>query len=150
MRSFYGVVLSKGSTIKRLLALSLLLCLLSSLIPIGTIQAQTPPPSALGKLDPVLAQALNGSDTLIWPDPGRGTVRVLVQTNGVISASLTSAIYQYGGQVVRRFSSINCLLAELPKSRVLDLASRSDVERMSPDHLAVQSASHLEIATGAD
>src|SRR5262245_15413654 len=124
-----GVVLSKRSAIKRLLSLSLLLCLLSSLVPLGSIQAQTPPPNALGKRDPTLAHALNSSTTLIWSDPSRNTVRVLIQSYGSISSGLTSAIYSAGGQVVRKFSTINALLAEVPKNKVLSLAARSDVER---------------------
>jgi len=51
---------------------------------------------------------------------------------------------------VRQFTSIDGLLADLPINKLLSIAARSDVDRMSADHLSQQSASHLEVATGAE
>jgi hypothetical protein len=53
-----------------------------------------------------------------------------------------------GGAVLNRFVSINGIQAWLPKSKILDIANRSDVERMTPDHIAEKSVSKLEIAVG--
>src|SRR5215831_1352599 len=122
--------------------------LLAVALPRAQLQAQQP--SAFSKLSVALQQELTGSDLLVWSNPSRGTVRVLIQTFGPVSADLLLAITLNGGLVVRKFSSINGLLAELPKNNVLAIAARTDVERMSADHLAQQSSSHLEAATGAD
>src|SRR5215212_2247040 len=102
------------------------------------------------KLSPPLRQALATSDTLVWSDPSRQTVRALVQSVGPVSSGLLSAIRANGGTVLRQFSSIKGFLAELPKNRILTIAARPDVERMSADHLAQKNASHLEATTGTD
>src|SRR5690242_160994 len=104
----------------------------------------------LDKLSLALQQALGSNDAQVWANPSRQTVRTLVQSNGPVTSALRSAITQAGGTIVRQFTSIDGLLAELPKSRLLDIAARDDVERLSADHLAQQSASHLEAATGTD
>src|SRR5204863_6617597 len=80
----------------------------------------------------------------------RLTVRALIQTNGPVTNALKSAVTSAGGSIVRQFTSINGVLVDLPKNRLLTIAGRSDVERISADHLAQQSSSHLEVATGAD
>jgi hypothetical protein len=77
-------------------------------------------------------------------------VRALIQSNGPVSSALITAIRGAGGSVVRQFTSINGLLADLPINKLLSIAGRSDVDRMSADHLSQQSASHLEVATGTD
>ncbi|MFL6214530.1 MAG: S8 family serine peptidase [Blastocatellia bacterium] len=106
--------------------------------------------SPLDKLSLALQQALGNNDAAVWANPSRQTVRALIQSNGPVTSSLRQAITQAGGNVVRQFTSIDGLLVELPKSSLLDIATRDDVERLSADHLAQQSASHLEAATGAD
>ncbi|HEX8185537.1 MAG TPA: hypothetical protein VF747_12315, partial [Blastocatellia bacterium] len=135
---------------RRLLALCLMLVLLGVALPIARTRVQAASPDPVTKLSPALQRALNSNELLVWSDPSRQTVRALVQTSGPVSNSLITAVRSVGGSVVRQFSSINGLLAELPKSSLLTIAGRSDVERMSADHLAQQSASHLEVATGAD
>ena len=148
-----GVLLSKRSRLRRLVALCLLSSVFCALFQLGSLHAQTPPAGTvppISKLAPALAAVLGTSDTLVWSDPSKQTVRVLIQTYGPVSASLLTAVSQNGGKVVHQFTSINAVLVELPKKHVLDIAARADVERMSPDHLAVQSASSLEVATGAD
>src|SRR5262249_26071125 len=55
-----------------------------------------------------------------------------------------------GGSVVRQFVSINAVLAALPISSLLTIADLPQVERITADHLARQTSSHLEAATGAD
>lgn len=104
----------------------------------------------LAKLSFALQQSLNNNDAQVWANPSRQTVRALIQTNGPVTTALRLSIIAAGGTVVRQFSSIDGLLAELPKSRLLDIAGRNDIERISADHLAQQSASHLEAATGTD
>jgi len=133
----------------RLLAITLALALLCASIPIARTRADNPP-TPISKLSLALQQALNSNVSLVWQDPSRQTVRALVQSNGPVTSSLKSAITSAGGLVVRQFSSINGLLVDLPKNSLLTIAARSDVERMSADHLAQQSSSHLEVATGAD
>ncbi|HEX8087520.1 MAG TPA: hypothetical protein VF762_01625, partial [Blastocatellia bacterium] len=133
---------------RRLLTLWLMFILLGAALPIDGARAQATSP--ITKLSPALQRALNSNDMLVWSDPSRRTVRALIQTVGPVSPGLITAVRSSGGSVVRQFTSIYGLLAELPKSSLLTLASRSDVERMSADHLAQQSASHLEVATGAD
>ncbi|HKP11708.1 MAG TPA: S8 family serine peptidase [Blastocatellia bacterium] len=130
-------------------ALCMTLAVLSVTLPRS--QAQAPSTGGpLGKLSLALQQSLNNNDARVWANASRQTVRALIQTNGAVTAALRQAITLAGGTVVRQFSSIDGLLAELPKSRLLDIAGRADVERISADHLAQQSASHLEAATGAD
>jgi subtilisin family serine protease len=136
------------NTSRRLLTSLLSLILLSGLLPLGGTRADLA--AATAKLSGALREALTSNVSSVWLDPSRQTVRALIQTNGPVSSALTNAIGQAGGSVVRRFSSIDGLLADLPKSKLLAIAGRSDVERISADHLAQQSASHLEAATGAD
>ncbi|HEY9231687.1 MAG TPA: S8 family peptidase, partial [Blastocatellia bacterium] len=134
---------------RSVIALGMTLALLSvTLLPRS--HAQTSQPNPINKLSTALQQALTSNDALIWSSPSRQTVRALIQTNGPVSAALSLAITVAGGTVVRQFTSIDGLLAELPKSQVLNIAGRDDIERISADHLAQQSASHLETATGAD
>src|SRR6266478_547677 len=130
-----------------LLTLVLTFTLVFALLPPGRTQAQA---SAITKLSVALQQALNSNVSTVWLDPSRQRVRTLIQTNGPVASALITAIGVAGGTVVRQFTSINGLLADLPKSNLLAIAARSDVQRMSADHLAQQSASHLEVATGAD
>src|SRR6266404_6828680 len=133
----------------RLLAVTLALTLLCAAMPIARTRADNPP-SPISKLSLALQQALNSNVSQVWQDPARQTVRALIQSNGPVTSSLTRAITSAGGLVVRQFSSINGILVDLPKNSLLTIAARSDVERMSADHLAQQSSSHLEVATGAD
>src|SRR5438094_926450 len=141
---------------RRFIAMCLTLVLLSTLLPLNQLQARqsysgTGSTGTLSKLSPALQAGIQDSyQSCVWSDQSRKTVRVLIQTFSPISSSLLTAIVSAGGTVVRQFTSINGLLAELPKSSVLTIAARSDVERMTADHLAQKSASHLEVATGAD
>ena len=131
------------------IALCVALAVLSVTMPRS--HAQSPSTGGpLGKLSFALQQSLNNNDAQVWANPSRQTVRALIQTNGPVTTALRLSVIAAGGTVVRQFSSIDGLLAELPKSRLLDIAGRADVERISADHLAQQSASHLEAATGAD
>src|SRR5205085_5535275 len=121
------------------------------MLPLPRSHAQSPLTlGPLNKLSVALQQALTSNDAQVWSSPSQQTVRTLIQTNGPVSAALRSAITAAGGSVVRQFTSIDGLLAELPKSQVLAVAARDDIERLTADHLAQQSASHLETATGAD
>jgi serine protease AprX len=133
---------------RRLLAATLTLALVCAAIPIGRTHADNPAP--ISKLSLALQQALNSNVSQVWQDTSRQTVRALVQSNGPVTSSLTRAITSAGGSVVRQFTSINGVLVDLPRNRLLTIAARSDVERISADHLAQQSSSHLEVATGAD
>src|SRR5262245_37433301 len=105
--------------------------------------------STESKISPALSQALSSNLESVWSDSTRQSVRVIIQSRGPVSPLLLGAILLQGGTVVRQFSSLDAVLVELPKSRVLAIAGRSDVDRMSPDHLAQQTASHLEAASGA-
>jgi serine protease AprX len=135
---------------QRTLALCLALVLIGTALPIARPRAQAAPPDPITKLSPSLQQVLDSDDLLVWSDPSRRTVRTLIQTIDPVSSGLLASVRSAGGSVVRQFSSIYGVLVELPKNNLLAIASRSDVERMSADHLAQQSASHLEVATGAD
>ena len=134
----------------RLFTIFLVLVLISVTLPTAGTRAQSGQVPPESKVSPSLLQALGSNQLLVWSNPSRQTVRVLIQTVGPTPNSFTTAINQAGGSVVRRFTSINGVLAELPKNRVLSIAARNDVERISADHLAQQSASHLEAATTAD
>ena len=126
----------------------LTLTLLCAMMP--TIPVRADLSSSQSKLSPALQQALTSNQSLVWLDPSKQTVRTLIQSYGPVSSALTKAIKAAGGTVVRQFTSINGLLVDLPKSQLLTIAARSDVEHLSADHLAQQTASHLEAATGAD
>ncbi|HET9529446.1 MAG TPA: hypothetical protein VFQ92_03790, partial [Blastocatellia bacterium] len=66
----------------------------------------------INKLSPALRLVLNTGETLVWSDPSRQTVRVMVQSAGPVSSALLSAVRSAGGTVVRQFSSIDGFLAE--------------------------------------
>src|SRR5690242_15850795 len=139
--------LTKGRG-RKLLTIALTLVLVFGLLPLTRTQAVVAAP--ISKLSAALQQALNSTVSTVWSDPSRQRLRVLIQSNGPFSSSLNTAIIASGGTIVRQFTSINGVLADLPKNQVLTLAARTDVDRMSADHLAQMSASHLEVATGAD
>ena len=147
MTKLFSRISNKGLSARKFFALCLTLALLSTLLPITRSHAQS---NATNKLSLALQQVLGANNLLVWSDPSKRTVRTLIQTNGPVSSALITAVTRAGGTVVRQFSSINGMLVELPKNQVLSIASRSDVERMTGDHLAQQSASHLEAATLAD
>ena len=147
MTKLFSRISNIGLSARKFFALCLTLALLSTLLPLTRSYAQG---NATNKLSLALQQVLGTNNLLVWSDPSRRTVRTLIQTNGPVSSALITAVTRAGGTVVRQFSSINGMLAELPKNQVLSIASRSDVERMTGDHLAQQSASHLEAATLAD
>jgi subtilisin family serine protease len=108
--------------------------------------------SAMKKLSPALQQVVNGTinTRLAWYDPTASTpyVQVLIQTYTPDTAALRQDVTGRGGAVLNRFVSINGIQAWLPKSKILDIANRSDVERMTPDHIAEKSVSKLEKAVG--
>src|SRR6266850_4097270 len=132
-----------------LLPVLLTLTLLCALLPSARIRADES--ASTSKLSRALQTALDDDYySCVWSDPSRGTVRVLIQTVGPVSPQLLTAVTAARGSVVRQFTSINGILAELPKGRVLGIAARADVERITADHLGQQSSSHLEVATGAD
>src|SRR6185369_11909654 len=139
--------LTKGRG-RKLLTLALTLVLVFGLLPLTRSQAVVAAP--ISKLSRALQQALNTNVSTVWSDPSRQRLRVLIQSNGAFTSSLNTAIIAAGGIIVRQFASINGVLAYLPKNRVLTLAARPDVDRMSADHLAQMSSSHIEVATGAD
>ena len=138
----------RSRSFTRLARTLIALLVMSVVTPISKPQAQLQ--SLLGKLSPALQQALVSNKDLVWSNQTAKTVRVLVQTNGPVSVGLITTIALLGGSVVRQFTSIDGLLAEMPAEKLLSLAERSDVEHMSADHLAEQAASHLEAATIAD
>ena len=95
--------------------LLLTLIVLSLTIPAWTLQAQQQ--SSLYKLSPALQQAMVSTNELIWSNQNARTVRLLIQTYGPVSATLIAAIALQGGSVVRQFTSIDGLLAEVqPKN----------------------------------
>ncbi|HYM00758.1 MAG TPA: S8 family serine peptidase, partial [Blastocatellia bacterium] len=127
---------------------TLTLAVLSFGIPQGRIVAQSPDPRQ--KLSMALVQALNDNADLVWEDSSDGTVQVIAQSNSPVTASLLSGLKELGANVVRQFASINGVLLDLPKTSLMDVAALPDIERISADHLAKSSSSHLEAATGAD
>src|SRR5882724_9718839 len=133
--------------------LSLTSTLVFALLPHGRTRADGGSGSGAGmsNLPVALQQALdNYPSSCVWLNTSRQTVRTLIQSNGPVASALPTAITAAGGSVVRQFTSIDGLLADLPINKLLSIAARSDVDRMSADHLAQQSSSHLEVATGAD
>jgi serine protease AprX len=132
---------------KTILSITIVL-LLTSAFPRRRAQAQSP--SAISKLSTAVQQILNSGTTLVWANPATQTIRVLIQTFGPVDSGLLTAIGQNGGSVVRQFASIDGVLAALPISSVLAIAALPQVERITADHLAQETSSHLEAATGAD
>jgi hypothetical protein len=61
---------------------------------------------------------------------------------------LRGAVVAAGGTVYYRFISVNGVLAMLPVSRVMDIATRTDVDSISPNRLTARTKSLLEKATG--
>ncbi len=148
MRVFRFII--RLGIIPKLIGIVLSLSLTVAFLPSGKKTSAQTNSSAYNKLSPALQRSLNSNELLVWLNPSSQRVRVLVQTKSALSLSLITAITLQGGYIVREFSSINCVLVDIPKNKVLTIANRSDVERMSPDHLAQQSVSHLETATGAN
>src|SRR5262245_35625732 len=95
----------RSLVVGRLLTYALTLALICAMLPAGRTQADTVSP--ISKLSPALQRALTVSESLVWQNPGKLTVRALIQTNGAVSSSLTKAIKTAGGSVVRQFTSIN-------------------------------------------
>src|SRR5689334_20060066 len=147
IKTLAHLVSSVARKAQPVLALCVMLALLSVTLPRLHAQVSGNP---LNKLSLALQQALVNNDLQVWSNPSRQTVRTVIQTNGPVSLALRSAILLAGGTVVRQFTSIDGMLVELPKNKLLDIAARADVERLTADHLAQESASHLETATGAD
>ena len=148
MTKRYVLTFLKQRGIKRLSATLMAVWLGLVSLPLTRTRADQVLPTS--KLSVALQQCLDSNVSSVWLDSTRQRVRTLIQTNGPVTSSLTAAIQTAGGVVVRQFDSINGVLADVPKNRLLQLAARNDIERMSADHLAQQSASHLETATGAD
>src|SRR6266568_7768332 len=114
---------------RRLLTLVLTLTLVFALLPHGRTQADGGSGSGAGmsKLSVALQQALdNYPSSCVWLNTSRQTVRTLIQSNGPVASALTTAITAAGGSVVRRFTSIDGLLADLPINKLLTIAARSD------------------------
>jgi len=105
---------------------------------------------ALAKLSVAVQQILASNNALVWSNPATQKVRVLIQSFGPAGSDLLAAITQNGGTVVRQFTAINAVLVGLPTSGVLAVAALPQVERITADHLAQETSSHLEAATGAD
>src|SRR5437667_6736980 len=128
------------------LTVLLTLTLVFALLPNDRTQADGGSGSGAGmsKLSAALQQALdNYPSSCVWLNTSRRTVRTLIQSNGPVAAGLTTAITAADGSVVRQFTSINGLLADLPINKLLSIAARSDEDRMSAAHLSQQSDSHL-------
>ena len=79
-------------------------------------------------------------------------VKALVVARPGVDPDLTalrSAVVAAGGTVYYRYISVNGVLAMLPVSRVMDIASRSDVDSISPNRLTARTqTSLLEKAIG--
>ena len=110
---------SRYRKFNRAFSIFVVLALLISLVPVTRPQAQI---AVLNKLSAALQQELNSVNNLIWSDASTQRVRVIVQTNGLIFATLMTLVNILGGNVLRRFSSINGMLVEVPESSLLTLA----------------------------
>src|SRR5262245_46729382 len=135
--------------IKRRAILSIIVVfLVAAALPRGGTSAQTG--GTMAKLSVAVQQALATNETLVWSDPASRTVRDLVQTYGTVDSNLLAAIGHRCGTVVRQFSAINGVLAAVSSDSIRMIAALPQVDRISADHLAQQTSSHLEAATGAD
>ena len=124
---------SRLRLVSRLLPLCLIFALLFSLFP-GASLAQEIPPWA--KLHPSLREiALEAG-----PSP---SVRVIVQAAGSLDA-LSAAIRGLGGAPLRQLSLIDAVLADLPATRLVDVARLSAVRVISPDAPVVKSGNFGE------
>jgi hypothetical protein len=124
---------------RQLVRILILLIVVAPLIRAPRLEARSE--SFIDKLSPALQQALVGATDLVWSNQSARTLRVLIQTNGPVSPALTAAIALRGGAVVRLFTSIDGLLAELPAE--IARTRSGPMERMTADHLAEQASSHL-------
>ena len=130
----------------------------------GTTSTVAPSPAtstASAKLASDLLSALTASSTpkLTWAKDVNGQRHVKVIVVGTPSAdpelsALRDAALAAGGSVYFRYTSVAALSAMLPASQVLAIASRSDVQSLSPNRMTARTAttvtpSHLEQATGA-
>jgi subtilisin family serine protease len=105
-------------------------------------------------LRPAVLQGQFEQKTFNWlnKDRGQWLVKVLVVSNNdndTEAFNLRMAILMAGGSVYHRFLSVNAVLAVLPVNQVMNIANRADVESISPNRLATQSASFAEQVTGA-
>src|SRR5215212_7692682 len=101
---------SRYHKLTKAFSISVVFALLISLVPTNHTQAQI---VVLNKLSAALQQELNAVNNLIWSDASNQRVRVIVQTNGLVSVTLITLVNILGGNVVRRFSSINGMLVEV-------------------------------------
>src|SRR5262245_57120949 len=119
----------------RVAARSLSLTVALALLLNGALPVLALPPSPstqpVAKLSGALRAALSSNEFSVWSDPATLRLRVLIQSEGPVSAGLLTAVTLSGGFVVRQFASIDGILADVPKRSLLDLAARTDVDRIS-------------------
>ncbi|MBK8148924.1 MAG: S8 family serine peptidase [Acidobacteria bacterium] len=145
----------RKTKIQKLQAAALIAAFCMFVIPGGSLQvrAQTTSSSGMTKLSKPLQQVVLGqiTDSNSWYEANatQPFVQVLVQTYSSDLAGVRQAIKAAGGTVWTRYYSINGVDAWIPVARLLEIAQRSDVERMTPNYLTQQTESKLEKATGA-
>jgi serine protease AprX len=139
-------------------ALSALLCVCVLAFTSAPASAQTygaPIEAKLSQdLRPVVLQGQVDKKLYNWlaKEKGQWLVKVLVVSNNdtdTEAVALRSAIVAAGGSVFYRYLSVNAVLAVLPVGQVMNIANRTDVESISPNRIATQSASFEEQVTGA-
>jgi serine protease AprX len=153
------IVLIESRSVQRALKMRLAAFAASVLCasPLGVIHVHAAPAavSASSKIASDLQQVLGSSEKLktSWVKDIKGVrhVKVLVLSNSTDPdlVQLRSDILARGGSVYMRYTSVSGLSVLLPASQVANIASRSDVQGISPNRLTARTASTLEATTGA-
>jgi serine protease AprX len=146
----------KQSSLKKLVSLILLFTTTFIVLPLdkktNAASSQTSTLNAMKKLALPLQQVVNGQITTetSWYKVNASVpfVQVFIQAYPSDTAALRTSITSVGGTVWSRYYSVNAVVAWLPANRLLEIAKRSDVERITPNYIVQQSNSLLEKATG--
>src|SRR5687768_4821673 len=119
--------------------ISLLLFSLGPITAFAAPRSQQPAQRAKKKVAPEFVGAPDSSTT----------VRTVIQTKGSPSAAQDDAIRGAGGSKRASYSLLNTVVADVPLNQVASLASRDDVEYVSPDRPVRLQANLTNDTTGA-
>src|SRR5438132_11790062 len=127
------------------ISLSLLLSLSLGILVGERASASGTTPATADKVAP----DLRGKVRRAQSGGGDEVVKVILQFNGPISATLNALLNSNGVHIRRQFQNFNIHVVELPASVAGTLASFAEVSYVSLD-AEVKSSGHVSLTTGAD
>jgi hypothetical protein len=115
----------------------------------GFAGAATPPPPPESKISSDLQAVINATVTpkINWAKDVAGVryVKALIVADSANDVNkVRDATLQYGGAVYYRYISVPALSVMLPAAQVRTMATRREVESISPNRIAGRTASTLE------